>query len=149
MPRTGEPVEIHASFRFTVEIEGVTCAAFTECTLPNLEVETTEIKEGGQNEYSHRLPGRVKTGNVTLRHGITKGTELLTWYLEVLKGQVKKATHKVTVVMYDSTLEPVVRWEFEDAYPVKWTGPTLKADQAALAIEALELVHHGFSVNGA
>lgn len=146
MPRTGEPVEIHASFRFTVEIDGINEAAFTECALPSLQVETEEIKEGGLNEFTHKLPTRVKTGTVTLRHGITRGAELLNWYLQVLQGQVTDATRQVSVVMYDSMLAPVVRWNFQNAYPVKWEGPTLKTDQQALAIEVLELTHHGFTV---
>lgn len=151
MARTGEPIEIHSAFRFTVEIDGIAYAAFTECTLPNLEVETLEVKEGGHNEYTHKLPMRVKTGNITLRHGITKGVDLLKWYLQILQGQISDATRQVSVVMYghlaaEQKIGPVVRWNFEKAYPVRWTGPTLKTDDAALAIEVLELAHHGFTV---
>lgn len=146
MSRTGAPVEVHASFRFTVEIDGIGHAAFTECSLPGLEVETDEVREGGLNEFTHKLPGRVKAGTVTLRHGITRGTALLGWYLQVMQGNVTDATRQVSVVMYDSALAPVVRWSFQNAYPVRWEGPTLKSDQQALAIEVLELTHHGFSV---
>jgi phage tail-like protein len=66
--------------------------------------------------------------------------------LQVLQGQVSDATRQVSVVMYDSTPAPLLRWNFQGAYPVRWEGPTLKADQPALAIEMLELTHHGFTV---
>lgn len=146
MPPTGTPNEIHASFRFTVKIAGINYAAFTECTLPSLTVETEKVKEGGQNGYIHHLPTRVKAGNITLRHGITRGTELLNWYMQVIEGNIAAATRDVEVTMYGTNLKPLTRWMFERAYPVKWSGPTLKTSDQALAIEVLELVHHGFQI---
>ncbi|MEQ8677310.1 MAG: phage tail protein [Aggregatilineales bacterium] len=146
MPRTGAPIEIHPSFRFAVKIDNINYAAFTECTLPNLQVETQDIKEGGQNEYVHKLPVRVNVGTITLRHGITKDFELLNWYIQVLQGEIEKATRTVEVVMYGTDLKPLSTWMFERAYPVKWSGPTLKTADQALAIEVLELAHHGFVI---
>lgn len=145
MPRVGEPVEVHSGFRFTVKINGINQAAFTECTLPSLQVETLEVKEGGQNEFVHRLPVRVKPGTLKLHHGITRGLELLSWYQLVLQGKMTQATRQVTVIMYDATLKEVAQWHFHDAYPISWKGPTLKTDQSALAIEELELVYNRFS----
>jgi phage tail-like protein len=144
MPRTADQVEIHASFRFTVKINDMELAAFTECILPSLQVETQDINEGGLNEYIHKLPVRVKPGSVTLKRGITKNDELLKWYMQVLQGNMKDATRKVTVVMYDSRLRPINTWTFHRAYPIKWSGPQLKSDNKAVAIEELEIAHHGF-----
>jgi hypothetical protein len=36
-------------------------------------------------------------------------------------------------------------WDFRDAYPVKWSGPELKADSGTVAVESVELVHRGLS----
>ena len=36
-------------------------------------------------------------------------------------------------------------WDFKQAYPVKWSGPDLKADSPAVAVETIELVHRGIS----
>jgi phage tail-like protein len=149
MAETGKPIEIHAGFRFAVSIKGVNVAAFTECTLPALEVETFELKEGGQNEYSHKLPVRVKSGSITLRRGLTKGSELLKWYEQVARGDLKEIQRDVSIIMFDSQLRTVTTWNFYNAYPVKWKGPTLKSDQAALAIEEVELAYHGFDIDKA
>lgn len=146
MPKTGENVEVHSGFRFMVKIGEKFSAYFTECTLPNLQVETMDVKEGGQNEFIHKLPVRVNVGTVKLRHGITKDVQLLNWYMMVLEGKIKDATMSVTVTMSDSMGKPIAIWNFVDAYPIKWTGPTLKAGDNAVAIEEIELVHHGFSV---
>lgn len=133
-------------FRFTVAIDGVNNAAFTEFRLPNLDVQTVDIQEGGQNTYIHKLPVRVSVGPATLRHGITRDLTLLKWYLQVLKGDLENAYRQVTVVMYDVGRQPVVTWTFRNACPVKWSGPTLKTDDNGVAIEEIEFIHHGFEV---
>lgn len=145
MPQTGARPELHPAFRFTVKIDGISYAAFTECTLPNLQVETKDVIEGGQNEYVHKLPLRVKAGSVKLRHGITRDAELLAWYLQVLNGDIASAMRTVEVVMYSATLEQIGNFTFLRSYPIKWTGPTLKTGEQAIAIEELELAHHGFT----
>jgi phage tail-like protein len=146
MPITGAELEFHTSFRFMVSIEGLNVAAFTECTLPNLQVETEEIKEGGQNTYTHKLPVRINAGTITLRSGLTRNDALLKWYLQVLKGDMKNATRTVTVVIFDSLGKRVATWTFHGAYPVKWSGPALKTSDSVVAIEEIEFAHHGFEV---
>lgn len=138
--------DFHGNYRFKVYVDGVFSAVFTECTLPGLTVETTEIKEGGQNEYTHKLPQRVKVGNVRLKHGFTRDMELLNWYMQVLNGDVERASRQLVVQLYNTVGDPIAEWSFINAYPVKWSGPSLKADDRAVAIEEIELVHHGFEV---
>jgi phage tail-like protein len=136
----------HSSFRFSVAVDGINYAAFTEFTLPSLTVETQDIKEGGQNTFAHKLPIRVTTGSATLKHGISTDFALLNWYLDVLKGDMTAATRQITVVMYNEGTLPLMTWTFRNAYPVKWSGPQFKTDNNTVAIEEIEFVHHGFDV---
>lgn len=138
--------DTQATFRFTVAVDGMNTAAFTEFRMPSLEVETVEIKEGGQNTFVHKLPVRVKVGSATLRHGISRDLSLLRWYLEVLEGKIDDATRQVIVVMYDTHHLPMITWYFNEAYPTKWAGPTFKVDDNNVAFEEIEFVHHGFEV---
>jgi phage tail-like protein len=138
--------ETHDSFRFSVTISDITYATFEEFTLPSFQVETMEIKEGGQNTYTHKLPVRVTVGTATLRHGITRDMKLLNWYMDIVKGNIKDAKRHITVTMFDTDRKPILSWGFRDAYPIKWSGPRLKADEHAVAIEEIEFVHHGFEV---
>jgi phage tail-like protein len=147
MTRTGERTEAHAAFRFAVEIDGIDEAYFSECTLPSLEVEVTEQQEGGYNNGVHLLPGRVKAGRITLKHGITQSTELLNWYRDVMNGNVSAAIRRISIVMYDSRLDPVMRLSFERAYPAKWSGPTFNAADNSVAIETLELAYAEIQVD--
>ena len=141
----GLEIEVHGNFRFSVSVDGIPQAAFSECRLPSLQVETMEIKEGGQNTYTHKLPVRVNAGSVTLRHGVTRSASLLQWYLQVLNGDMTNAIRQVTVTVYDVARLPIATWNFRNAYPIKWSGPTLKADDQAVAIEELDFAHHGFT----
>jgi len=133
-----------ASFRFTVEIDGAPIGAFTECTLPNFEIETEQIKEGGRNDMIHTLPGRGKPGNLTLKHGVMLNDQFMKWSYQVMVNAFGEQKHKsVTVIMYGNDLKPIYRFEFDRAFPVKWQGPQFQAGQSAVAIETIEIAHHG------
>jgi len=138
--------EAYPAYRFAVQIEGVTEAVFTECTLPSLEVEVQEQFEGGFNDGTHLLPGRVKKGTITLKRGLARQSALLRWYNEVMQGQLAKSRRQVSVLLLDSLGAPVMRWDFGGAYPVKWSGPALNTGSRELAIETLELAFDSVAV---
>src|SRR4030081_598855 len=54
-------------------------AVFTELSGLQVEMVLTDYEEGGTNNFVHRLPGRLKVGNITLKHGLTKSNEFLRW----------------------------------------------------------------------
>lgn len=141
MGATGQTLEAHASFSFAVRLNGQAQAVFTECTLPTLEVDVHEQKEGGFNSGVHLLPGPVKSGRITLKSGLTRSNDMLKWYQEVASGKPEAAKKQVEVVMYDAKGKPVLNLSFEQAYPAKWTGPSFNTSQNAIAIETLELVY--------
>jgi phage tail-like protein len=145
--------DAHAGFRFEVYVQRgqlAFSATFSECTLPPLEVEVHEQKEGGYNTGSHVLPGRVKAGRITLKRGMagSKGSSqlkgLLSWYQDVARGTIEPTA--VTVTVFDAKRHPILDLNFLQAYPVKWTGPTLRASDNAIAIETLELAFAEFEI---
>lgn len=133
-----------AAFRFAVEIDGATIGAFTECDLPNFEIETEEVKEGGLNDVIHTLPGRGKPGHLTLKHGVMLNDQFMKWAYQVMINAFGAEKYKsVTVVMVNNNHKPIYRFEFDRAFPVKWQGPQFRAGDNAVAIESIELAHHG------
>jgi phage tail-like protein len=48
--------------------------------------------------------------------------------------------------MYDSAGKELFRWNFIEAYPVKWTGPQFTAASTEAAVETLELTHNGMTI---
>jgi phage tail-like protein len=136
---------------FYVEIQSLTVAAFSECSLPQMTMETYPYKEGGNNTLTHQLPGRSTQGNVTLKRGLGRRStqktgpwdnDLWKWYCDAIQGTIRR--HTFSIILYDvRNGERVASWDVIDAYPVKWTGPTFKANESAIAIETLELAHRG------
>jgi phage tail-like protein len=133
----------YLSNRFQVEVDGVVEAGFSECTGLVVETEVEERREGGLNRYVHRLPRGSKYVNLVLKRGLTNSEQLWKWHQEVVGGHL--TFRAISVVLADSTGEERWRWNLADAYPAKWVGPELKADGSLVAIETLELVHHGIS----
>ncbi|MGC9360459.1 MAG: phage tail protein [Anaerolineae bacterium] len=146
MPKLDRAHLAHPAFRFVVQIDGIEGATFTQCTLPTLEMEVEERKEGGFNDGTHILPTRVKKGTITLKRGMVSDTELLGWYLAVMAGQLEKSRRQVSIIMLDSQGEEIMRWDFSGVYPVKWTGPELDSASNKVAIEALELAYESLTV---
>jgi phage tail-like protein len=141
--RTGARYDPLANFQFKVDLGSPTgIAMFSECSGLELNVKYDEIKEGGQNNFVHRLPTRVEYGNLVLKRGTTTDTEFFDWCSAALRGSIQRRLVTVTLTALD-TAATVFAWTFVDAYPVKWSGPSLKASDSTVAIETLELAHRG------
>ncbi|MGE5457231.1 MAG: phage tail protein [Methanococcaceae archaeon] len=138
---TGVKPYPYTSFRFRIEIGGITVAQVSEISGLQFETETEPIEEGGVNDYVHQLPKRTKYQHITLKRGITDLDELWYWYQDVVNGNFQRKSG--SIILMDVTGEEKWRWNFEEAYPVKWTGPDLKADSNTVAFESIELVHNG------
>ena len=148
--KTAQRVDPFATCKFHVEIGEIKEAAFSECSGLEIATDVFEYQEGGLNEYAHKLPGRTKLSNVTLKRGFATSNELYNWYLEMEQDLLtgKSITRKqVTITLYSTAKqEESVRWTLNDAFPVKWVGPAFKAGEAATAIETLEFAHHGITL---
>ena len=129
-------------FRFMVEFGHVIQGVFSECSGLSVELEVEEYKEGGQNNFVHKLPGRRKYGNITLKRGLTDSMALWLWFQSVISGN-PLAKQNVSIILYDEAHRQGMRWELLDAFPVKWEGPALMVDGNTVAIESLQLAHHG------
>lgn len=130
-------------FRFVVIIGSNVQAAFTECTVPTIEWEIEEVKEGGQNMFIHQLPGRRKSARITLKNGVGSWA-LFDWYLKAMDEEFKRKS--ISVSLLDSLQQPIMNWHLTGAFPVKWVGPQLKASDNTIAIQTLELVCHEVTV---
>jgi phage tail-like protein len=138
---TGQNRDPYRGFRFRVEIDGITVAHFSEVSGLQIETETEPYEEGGVNDFVHQLPKRTKFQHITLKRGITDIGELWQWHQEVVSGKFKRKNG--SIILLDEAGEDRWRWIFASAFPVKWTGPDLKADSNTIAFESVELAHNG------
>ena len=144
MAPTGERRDPGTSLRFDIIVGNNKQAEFSECSGLQVEMEVMEYQEGGRNGYVHKLPGRLKVSNVTLRRGIITSDKLWDWFKKAVSGRIERKN--LDVVLCDEKGRERQRWSFQEAYPVKWVGPALKASDNTIAVEALELAHRGMQL---
>ena len=131
----------YKAFNFLIEIRSLVVASFSEVSGLQAETETEEYHEGGRNNFVHKLPKVTKYPNLVLKRGITDSTQLWQWHQNVITGQIQRQNG--SIILLDDNGNEKWRWNFADAYPVKWIGPDLKGDSNAVAVETLELAHNG------
>ncbi|HYG80284.1 MAG TPA: phage tail protein [Pyrinomonadaceae bacterium] len=130
-------------FRFLVEINGTLAGGFSEVTGLEVRTEVDEYREGGVNDYVHKIAKETRYPNLTLKRGITDVTDLWEWHQQIVGGDIQRKT--ISVVLLDSLGEEKWRWVFRDAYPVKWNGTDLNATGNTVAVESVEFAHHGMT----
>jgi len=129
---------------FRIEVKNLIVGGFSECTGLQVETEVEEHREGGLNEYSHKLPKGSKYGTITLKRGFINSDELWTWNQNVVAG-VSNQRKDISIILTDRQGQDICRWNVSKALPVKWNSSEFKADANAVLVETLELVHHGFA----
>src|SRR4030042_5308146 len=137
----GNTIDPYITCMFHVEIEGIEEAVFQGCSGLEAETEVMSFEEGGVNDRPHKLPGRTRFSNVSLKRVITESSALWDWYNKVMHGLVERKN--MSIILYDAKANEVKRWSFDPAYPVKWSGPGLNANENTMGIETLEITHEG------
>jgi phage tail-like protein len=135
----------YLNFNFVVDIGLGDELGFSEVEAPSGEIEVIEYREGADRvNTARKLPGLAKYPNVTLKRGVTGGTDLFEWWKSARDGQVQR--RNVTITLLDEQRQPVLRWLLRNAWPVKIDGPSLNATGNEVAIESLELAHEGLEL---
>jgi phage tail-like protein len=118
--------------------------------MEGLEVwfDVLEYAEGGNNDFVHHLPGRMRYPNLKLTWGLVSDEELLKWFMAT---QNKAQTQEITVTLTTAkgdTSSDLRKFTFADAYPVHWSGPILHANAADPETwgETLEIAHSGLKL---
>ena len=130
------------NYKFIVEIGGMYVGGFSDISGLNSELTYEEYAEGGLNDYVHRFPSRKKSGHITLKRGVTISSFLWDWYNDTKIGHVELLSG--TIIVQNRYGVPMQWYNIYDAFPVKWVGPELNANQAGVAFESIELAHGGF-----
>ncbi len=134
----------YGAFNFLVEIEGLVVGGFSDVSGLQVETSVETYREGGLNEYEHKLAGPTRyPANIVLKHGLTSAAVLWGWHQDVTRGIIQRRNG--TIYLLDAQRQTVLWWNFKAAYPIKWSGPDFRADSNQVAVETLELVHQGIS----
>jgi phage tail-like protein len=140
---TGARKDPYRSYNFLIEIDGITRAGFRECSGLDSAQDPIEYREGTDALTMRKMPGLVKYSNLVLKWGISDDTDLYAWFQKAIKGGVERKNG--SIVLLDDAGAEKVRWNFREAWPAKWTGPSFNATAHEVAIETLEIAHEGIT----
>jgi len=131
---------------FGIEFQGQVKGAFRECTGLGSENEVVEYKASGEKGdfVIHKVPGRMKWNNITLKRGITNDMDMWKWRALVERGEIDKARTNGTITMFNGEGKPIAKWDFVRAWPSKLTGPSANATNNEVGIEEMEITHEGY-----
>ncbi|HCE58269.1 MAG TPA: phage tail protein [Prolixibacteraceae bacterium] len=132
-------------FHFRVEWGGARIG-FTEVTGLDVETEVVEYREGSSPEYSKiKMPGMQKFGNLTLKRGtFASDKDYFNWWNTVKLNTIER--RDMTISLLNENHEPSVTWKVKNAWPTKVQSTDLKSDGNEVAIETMEVVHEGLTV---
>lgn len=137
-------IDPYRTFNFRVYINNQQAGSFAEAGGLTADGDSVEYREGEDPPYVRKLIGLRKYTNITLKRGYTQNLDLWNWYLNIQNGESDR--RDVSVVLLNERREEVMRWHAENAWINKIEGPEFKASANEVAMESVELVHEGLTV---
>jgi phage tail-like protein len=132
------------NFRYRLEIDGINQAGFSEVAIGASSSDPIDYREGDEPKHVRKLSGLVKFDNITLKWGITDSTVLADWrQLVVDDGPLQAARRTVVIRISDEAGQDKAAFEVVDAWPCKYDPSDLNAKGNEVAVDTLELCHHG------
>ena len=133
-------------FYFAVKLGQEFTASFQEVSGLDTETQPIEYRHSDSKQFSTiKMPGILKTGNVTLKKGVfVNGNSFWNWYDSIKMNTIKRES--VVIQLLDEGGNATMTWTLANAWPSKISSTDLKSDGNEVAIETLELVHEGLTI---
>ena len=137
----GKRVDPYKGYCFRIELDGVDRGGFREASGLDAKQDPIEYREGTDPRTPRKLPGLNKYSNISLKAGLTDDHSLWDWRKAVIDGKLERKTG--SIILIDDEGNEKVRWNFSDAWPTSWQGPSFNATSNEIAIESMEIAHEG------
>jgi phage tail-like protein len=134
----------YVAFNYLIEISGIRVGGFNEVSGLDAEIEPVNYRNGDEDFVARKLPGLKKFPNIVLKRGIIGDIDAFDWFRQGALGTVDR--REGAIILRDEQRNEVMRWKFIRGWACKYTGPSLKADSSAVAIESIEICHEGLDV---
>ena len=137
------PVGFH--FKVEFDLPDVVDNDFRFREVSGLSVELGEEThaEGGENRFTHRLPGRASYPDLVLKRGLVRDSAVTEWCRKAIQ-DFEFAPATVWVSLLDEEHQPLRTYTVRNAYPRRWSVSDLNAEASELVIESLELSYQMF-----
>jgi phage tail-like protein len=124
-------------------IENLCSGAFSDCTGLEATMEPKVIKEGGRNYGAIQRPGPVTFSTVILKRGITASRDLWRWFELVNSNAAYAYRLNVVITLRNGNDEAQLKWQLDQALPIKFKAADFNAKSTDVGIEELHLAHEG------
>lgn len=133
------------NYRFKVECKGLNVAAFAEVSGFDIQVNSTDYREGDEKLLTTRkLPGLAKYSNITLKKGVITDKNMYDWVIKMAaNGKIER--NDLTITLMDEAGEDKASWQIVEAWPVKYAVSEFKAQGNDVLMETIELTHEGMT----
>ncbi len=137
-------------FHFRVEFQGIPGVQnldglFQEVTGLSRELESEQVKSGGENRFTYKLPTRAQYQNLVLKRGLLIDSGLINWVNDAIYNlDIKPAT--VLVTLLNEKHEPLQTYQCVNAWPQKWSVADFNAQESRILIETMELFYQYFTI---
>ena len=118
--------------------------AFAEVSGLDTERDVVQIKEGGENQFVHQVPGRNKPAKLVLKRGMLVSlSTLFEWCKDSLESDLSTPIKPRDMMVYlmDQGGDVLMAWHIGKAWPVKWSLDRFNASENKVAMETLELAY--------
>lgn len=136
-------------YNYKVEIDGITEASFSEVSGFDASIDVIEYRTGDEGvNWSRKLNGLTKFGNVTLKWGMTSSLSFYEWVTSISNGTSLGEDHNkaVTITLFDDDGSTALAvWTLTNAWPSKYTAPDFNASSSEIAFESVELVYESMT----
>lgn len=120
---------------------------FLECSGLKNACTVFEFEEGGLNHRSNKFPGQSKWENLVFRYATSSSLYMAKWRDSWLLGEFDKRTkYSGSITLKNNYGDTLQVYEFVNAWPVSWEGPSLNSGGSELAVETLEIAHDGITI---
>ncbi len=142
--------DLSTTFKFALQIDGITLGFFRKCAGLESETEVIEYKEVNEKGRMviRKVPGAMKWGDITLDRRLDSSLALWEWRKQVIDGDVDSARRHGSIVALDSMDSEVGRWNFTSGWPSKWAGAEFDAGANDVATESVTITHEGIEREG-
>lgn len=130
------------SVSFQVKLDDQDLGSFSGCEGLGCEVVIETREEGGNNGYAWQLPTKLRYPNIKLTRPLTRDSEKIVKWLTSMQTGYTRRTGTIVAMRADGKV--IATWGLLDVVPVRWSGPSLAADDSRVLTESVEIAHHGF-----
>ncbi len=138
-------------YNYRVEIGGESIS-FSEVSGLSISYDTTtylesKTTEPGSGPNLMNMPGQLKAVNISLKKGYVLARSMKVLYNWINSMQINQIEKKdIKVRLCDEAGKPLVSWTVLNAFPIKLDAPTFSASSNDVAIESMELMADGLTL---